>query len=405
MAGHARRRVRALACSMTGLLLLGLAPAVRAELYTLARWGFGAYGSRSTTGTTMASIPGDSFGDGIDVVGFASAAAHAGYLGMGTAAAFSTMNQFPTAISGADANAVAESQDVVTPHGLPAGTPGYLVYKLAVSGTNSSVIGPTHSGDHITMGGAGVYSVLLGVTCPESEIVPPTGAVPSCDEITTGPLRFDSISYDHVPAELPVPILFETTIGVYLIMTSEAGIAFDPTVAETFDGATSFGGTIEVTSLELQDANHQPVPGASLSATSGTDYPIAAGGTTTTLPGGGTTTTLPAGAACGGVAGLVRARCKLDAALDTALCADPIPRALMHTLHANLAAADGFLRRAIGASGAKQAHLVKKVRHDLRVVAARTDAAAGTKRAKRHVSPTCAATIDGIVADIVADLV
>ena len=126
--------------------------------------------------------------------------------------------------------------------------------------------------------------------------------------------------------------------------------------------------------------------------------------TSTTLPGATTTTTLPGGAACDGLAGIGRARCRIEAATSGALCADPVPAPVMHALDANLLAADRLLGRALGASGKKQVRLVRKARVKLESASHEAGAASHAKRAKKRITPTCATSIGALVSDIEADL-
>jgi NHL repeat-containing protein len=139
------------------------------------------------------------------------------------------------------------------------------------------------------------------------------------------------------------------------------------------------------------------------------DSPPSGGGTTTTtttVPGATTTTTttLPGGAACDGLAGLARARCRIEAATSGALCVDPVPAAVMRALDAKLAAADRFLGRALDATGKKQSRLVNKARAKLVATSHKAAAAAHAKSARKRITPACAASVGTLVSTIEADL-
>ncbi|MFN8545387.1 MAG: hypothetical protein U0807_14430 [Candidatus Binatia bacterium] len=392
-----RHRTTAAVAAALVLLSVQIAPA---EVFTNADWYFGT-NSNYVSGVGSAAIPTESFNIDDALVGFVSAQAHADYLSLGTAATFSTTNTAPTPISEAVARSTAETLDILTPHGLPAGTPGFLVYELEVSGTNSATLSPTHAGEQITSGGGVAYSAIVGYRAKPGDAVALTGSAPTYDVPAYLP-PFQATRYDKVPVRLTFPITYETAAAFYVILTSRVDIDFDPTVAETFAGVTDFGGTATITALELQDATHQPVAGASLSASSGTQYPGVTSVTATTLT--TTTTTLPPGSTCDAVVGLARARCSLEQGIAGAICSDPMPASVEQSFRVRLVSVDGLLVRALGASGAKQGTLARKVRNKLAAVATKASAAARTKRAKKRISTTCSESIHGLVGEVVADL-
>jgi hypothetical protein len=104
------------------------------------------------------------------------------------------------------------------------------------------------------------------------------------------------------------------------------------------------------------------------------------------------------------LAGLARARCTLESALGSSLCADPVPARLARALQQKLAAVDALLGRAIGATGAKQAHLAKKAKAELAAVSHKAIAATGAKSAKKRITAPCGAGLDGLVNAVEADL-
>jgi len=119
-----------------------------ADTFARAEWQFGVDGD-SHSGPRSAEIVPQSFNLDDAFIGAVSASAHADYLTLGSSAAFSTTNSTPTAITEAIARAFAETMDELAPHGLPAGSAGFLVYKATVSGTNTATLSPTHVGDHV----------------------------------------------------------------------------------------------------------------------------------------------------------------------------------------------------------------------------------------------------------------
>ncbi|HLK09969.1 MAG TPA: hypothetical protein VKW76_01170 [Candidatus Binatia bacterium] len=137
------------------------------------------------------------------------------------------------------------------------------------------------------------------------------------------------------------------------------------------------------------------------------DSPPGGGGgttTTTTLPGTTTTTTVPPGSACAGLTGLARALCRIEAALAGALCADPVPGAVMHVLDGKLTSAEHLLQHASGKSGTKQRRLVKKARLSLDAFSRKAAAAGRAKSAKKRITPACAASLGALVTEVEADL-
>lgn len=381
---------------------------VRADVFTSARWYFGP-DAEYVTGTGIASIPPRGFDLG-NYTGTASAGAHADYLVLGSAAAFSTLNASPTIYTEALARAIAETRDVLTPHGLPAGTAGFLVYKLRVSGTNAATLGATHAGDSIGATAIEVFTWIVGYRGPANDTTPLNGLGPLHDWVVFLP-DLTSASVEDVPVEAVFPITYETPASFYLIMTSLARIIFHPAAdAVTFEGVSDFSGTLIVEAIELRDADHQPVPGASLTSASGTAYPGAGGATTstvvsTTLPLPPTTTTVPPAAdACDAEVGLARPRCRLAAALAQPLCADPEPSKTMRVVAGRLAAVDRLLDRAIGATGGKQAKLVKRARRALAAASSRASAAIDAKRAKKRISAACGAAIAAVVSAVESEL-
>jgi len=394
-------RTVSIACAVLGGLI-GLAGSAAADTFASAQWYFGA-NQDYQTGVSSAAIPLQSFDlDNHSIVGAVSATAHADYLSLGSSAAFSTTNSLPTPVIEGLARATAETLDIFTAHGLPAGTAGFLVYKASLSGSNTATLGPTNAGEQITWGGAEVHTSVIGYRGTVAEVGPLTGLAPLYDYPVYLP-AFTGVQYMNVPIELAFPIQYETPAAFYVLMTSIAKITFDPSVAETFDGASGFLDTFTIDAIELQDANHQPVPGAALTAASGTVYPgVGSVTTTSTTPGGSTTTTTLFGADCAGLSGLAHAQCLIAAAVAGPLCSDPIPPGVTKAFVAQLTAAGNLLERAGMASGRKQARLVKAVRHKLAALAKRATAAAKSKKPKRRISAACGASI-GQLAGAAAD--
>ncbi len=393
-------RITSLLFMLSAALVVLTAPAA-ADTFASAQWKFSTLGDFQT-GPGAASIPlqGFNLADGT-MVGSVAASAHAEYLTLGSAAAFSTMNTTPTIVTEALTRALAETMDVLTPHGLPAGTPGYLVYKATLTGTNAAMLSPTFAGDHIDGGAVYVQTGITGYRVPAEGAPPADGSPPGNYEYPVYPDPFMAAQYQGLPIELVFPIHFETPNAFYVLMTSLVNIQFTPTVAETFDGASSFLDTFAITALELQDENHQPVPGASLTAASGTAYPGVAtattttlgGSTTTTTGGSGTTTTTMPGGACAGLVGLAHARCLIGGAVAGPLCTAAIPAPVSKALAARLGATSALLDRAIAATGRRQARLVKGIRRKLAALTARAEAATRSRNAGRRISAACGASI------------
>jgi hypothetical protein len=91
-------------------------------------------------------------------------------------------------------------------------------------------------------------------------------------------------------------------------------------------------------------------------------------------------------------------------ALASLLCADPVPAGLAHAFQRKLTAVDQLLGRATGASGAKQARLVKKAKGKLAAVSHKAMAAVAVKNPKKRITAGCAATIGGLVNAVESDL-
>ena len=146
-----------------------------------------------------------------------------------------------------------------------------------------------------------------------------------------------------------------------------------------------------------------------------TSTTIAGGSTTTstTVPGASvTTTTVTASTSttlpeppCQALAGIARARCRLDVALAGSLCAgEAVPAKLDGGVRARLRVVVARLDAAVTAEGKKRARLLKKVRGPLGAVDRKAAAAAKSKQASKRLSPSCSGAIGGLVAAVRADL-
>ena len=195
-----------------------------------------------------------------------SAEARAGFLSMGTAASFLAQS---TDISNVlnQARAEARSEDIVTPHGLPAGTLGLLVYTFDISGTNHSELS-TDSGGPIVIGDGFAHTQL-------------TGSVFGSNPQT---LTLDAAEYDHFRPQFAFGIVYGEPTRIELQMQSLSRVQLDPTVPVNFLGVTDFADTITLSSVDLFDVDGRPVPNASLSAASGTSYPLTGSSTPVSEP-------------------------------------------------------------------------------------------------------------------------
>jgi len=253
-----------------------------ADLLTQVSWDVGP-AFTSDSGSSHAATPAGGFNLGPDVlVGSASATANAGYLGLGTSTAFATRDTLPTAITEGVADATAESLDIFTPGGLPAGTSGFLVLTLEISGSNSAVLSATNPGEgqFLVPSGFGARTVLGiggGSFSGDASLLPPlTGSFATFPSVLGGTFTFDGAEYDHVPIQVEFPLVYGNPFALYMIMNSNTGIALSQqSVAVTFAGTSSFGDTAAIVSVALLDSDHRSVSGASLASESGTLYPIA----------------------------------------------------------------------------------------------------------------------------------
>ena len=194
----------------------------------------------------------------------ASAEARAGFLSMGTSAFFLAQSSGPSNVLN-QAIAEARSEDILTPHGLPAGTLGRLVYTFDISGQNHAELT-----GNISEGFA--HTQLLG------------NVTNSFFRFNDRVLTLDAAEYDHFTAQFDFGIVYEEPNTVELRMISLSRVQLDPTVAANFQGVTDFDDTIILSSVDLLDQNGGPVPNASISAASGTLYPLAGTGGSITVP-------------------------------------------------------------------------------------------------------------------------
>ena len=246
------------------VLTLAATP-LAADLITIA--GIGYVGvSDLQQGTVSASIPTSLYD--FDVIKFtAGAAANAGYLDLGTSATFSTMNGVPPPEDGS-ASATALSEDVLTPLGGMPGAAGFLDYTFALTGSNSAVLtGFSPFGVGTSVGAsftnllvctAGASQAPVGLGCPFFDVV----------------AHVTSSSLTNAPFQVEIPITFGQPIDVVFELFSTTGARFDHTVVVNFDGSSDFFDTAQITSIDLLDANHQPISSPGLLATSGTIYPL-----------------------------------------------------------------------------------------------------------------------------------
>jgi hypothetical protein len=200
-----------------------------------------------------------------------SAEARAGFVSMGTAASFLAKS---TGVSNVLNQALAEarSEDILTPHGLPAGTPGFLVYTFDISGVNSSELS-TDSSLPIIIGDGFAHTQLFGLARSASVF-----------RFNDRVLTLDAAEYDHFKSQFAFDIVYGEPTTVELRMVSLARVQLDPTVPVDFAGITSFADTITLSSVDLLDGDGRPVPTASLSAASGTRYPLTGSSTPVSEP-------------------------------------------------------------------------------------------------------------------------
>ena len=137
--------------------------------------------------------------------------------------------------------------------------------------------------------------------------------------------------------------------------------------------------------------------------TTTTTSTIVTGSTTSTTSSGAgsTTSTTLAARACAGKTGPALAKCRIDVALAQPLCgAETLPSSVDHALRAKLQAASTALGSAAIATGRKLRKLTHRATSDLSAVTAKAKHAAKAKNAKKHVSATCAATLEQLVSQI-----
>lgn len=183
-----------------------------------------------------------------------SAEARAGFTSMGTAASLLVHSTGPSNVLN-QAIAEARSEDILTPQGLPAGTLGRLVYTFDISGENHAEVSSINSEGF-------AHTQLLG-------------------QVTNSFFRFndrvltlDAAEYDHFMPQFDFGIVYGEPNTVELRMISLSRVRLDPTGPANFAGITDFADTITLSSVDLLDADGRPVPNASLSAASGTRYPL-----------------------------------------------------------------------------------------------------------------------------------
>jgi hypothetical protein len=281
---------------------MAVIPAAASQLYTRVTESFQGV-SGAVTGTLAADIPTalatlDSFNDSV----LMGATAHAGYLGWGTGTIFTTSLILPSLTDGGT-QAFAESLDFVTPGGWLAGTSGFLVLDFTVTGTNTALL----TGDPAQGGIVGNSAISNGSTFLACKLtildVLPAGCPGS---IAIG--HFDSISYTGLPFELELPVVSGQPFGLFLEMNSGSGAHFDSGLAVNVSASSSFSHTITLTSVTLQDDNHQTVANPTLTSDSGTVYPL--NGTISSTPEPGTLALLAAGLVTLGVLLKTKARRK-----------------------------------------------------------------------------------------------
>jgi hypothetical protein len=173
---------------------------------------------------------------------------------MGTAASFLVQS---TGVSNVLNQALAEarSEDILTPHGLPAGTLGRLVYTFDISGENRAELSGTGSDGF-------ARTQLLGLVTN------------SFFGFNDRVLTLDAAEYDHFMPQFDFGIVYGEPNSVELRMISLSRVQLAPTVPVNFVGITNFADTITLSSVDLLDVDGRPVPNASLSAASGTRYPL-----------------------------------------------------------------------------------------------------------------------------------
>lgn len=126
--------------------------------------------------------------------------------------------------------------------------------------------------------------------------------------------------------------------------------------------------------------------------------------TTTSTDGGSTTTTATQQGPCSDVAGIARARCRIEAALGSDLCdGETVPTKLDRALRTQLAKASDRLAAAATSEGRKRARMLKIAGSMLSAANRKAAAAAKSKKAARHISLECKARIGGLVSAIEAD--
>lgn len=183
-----------------------------------------------------------------------SAEARAGFISMGTAASFLAHSTGPSNVLN-QARAEARSEDILTPQGLPAGTLGRLVFTFDISGENHAEV------SSISAEGF-AHTQLVGQVTN------------SFFRFNVRDLTLDAAEYDHFMPQFDFGIVYGEPNTLELHMISLSRVRLSPIVAAHFTGLTDFADTITLTSVDLLDVNGQPVPNASLSAASGTRYPL-----------------------------------------------------------------------------------------------------------------------------------
>jgi ankyrin repeat protein len=274
-AGREVRRVAVLKL-IASILLAGGTVASASQLYTFVDFSYGVK-SGSETGEDHALLPLQSFQLGV-VTATVNGEARADFLSLGSYIFFSSMNTAPILVTGANATAEALEEDVVTAGGAAAGTPGSLVLKFNINGSNLDTL----TGDPF-VGSAGSLAQTQLFGCTYGPLAQPS-AVDACSDNAPTIVTLNSLLYANLPVELTFPIVFGVRTPIVLGTTSSAAVTFDPNHAISFNLISNFLDTADLVSVQLLDGNGKPVLSPSLVSESGTNYPLGGAGGGSSVP-------------------------------------------------------------------------------------------------------------------------
>jgi len=265
-----RRRLRGRALSLAASISLLVLPLVstRAHAATIGvlsgfSYSFTGGSSPFVSQGATSTIPDQGFSSPGAGDGAFGGVAMADFLALRTGGHVSgTANHVCQCIQiGAEVDLFAVSQDILH----PAAGATTMSITLSVSGTNSG-IGPTSPGTLLT--DARTVLNVVGFD--------PASAI---DVDTTGPVVgrtfFRQQAYRAVMVNqqliLTLPVTSASGVGLWIELIS---VAQGSAVAGSFQAITDFTSTVQITGIQLFDASGQPLANPTLTADSGTLYPL-----------------------------------------------------------------------------------------------------------------------------------